>query len=329
MDFSDNTIKKSKRKENMFCSNCGKIGHTYKFCYGPITSCGIICINFKQSKSELINFFSKKYKFSSNMNEQTHSISIHDYIKKNINCKGNRDVPFYIDKVINNSDFLLVRRKQSFNYISLIRGQYELEIEPIIKSINNLTHTEYENINTKEFDDLWNEIFGIYTKTNTIDYDQSKEKFIFLKTYIIPQIRHRINIQYDYPEWGFPKGRRTGLESDIDCATREFEEETGLKKNNYTILNRIQPLSENLCGTNGIHYRYLYFIAVMNSDKIIKLDQTDSQKFEIGDIGFYCPETSKNKFREYNTERKEVINNVKLFLTYNIRFYEKYYNEKK
>ena len=33
------------------------------------------------------------------------------------------------------------------------------------------------------------------------------------------------------PEWGFPKGRRNYQENDIDCATREWEEETGYSRN--------------------------------------------------------------------------------------------------
>ena len=33
--------------------------------------------------------------------------------------------------------------------------------------------------------------------------------------------------KWNEPEWEFPKGRRNQQEKDLDCAKREFEEETG------------------------------------------------------------------------------------------------------
>ena len=38
------------------------------------------------------------------------------------------------------------------------------------------------------------------------------------------------------PEWGFPKGRRTPYETDLQCAVREFQEETGLHPYEFSIL---------------------------------------------------------------------------------------------
>ena len=34
----------------------------------------------------------------------------------------------------------------------------------------------------------------------------------------------------EYPEWGFPKGRRNYKEKDLIVRIREFEEETGYQK---------------------------------------------------------------------------------------------------
>ena len=39
------------------------------------------------------------------------------------------------------------------------------------------------------------------------------------------------------PEWGFPKGRRNNKEKDINCAIREFYEETNFDNQDYQILN--------------------------------------------------------------------------------------------
>jgi 8-oxo-dGTP pyrophosphatase MutT (NUDIX family) len=41
---------------------------------------------------------------------------------------------------------------------------------------------------------------------------------------------NNLNINYEHPEWEFPKGRKNKDESDIECALREFEEETGINR---------------------------------------------------------------------------------------------------
>ena len=40
--FKKNTWKK---REVVYCNNCGKYGHIYKKCFDPITSYGIICMD--------------------------------------------------------------------------------------------------------------------------------------------------------------------------------------------------------------------------------------------------------------------------------------------
>ena len=64
-------------------------------------------------------------------------------------------------------------------------------------------------------------------------YQKAEEQFNFFKTYILPQISHKINISYNYPEWGFPKGRKNENETNLDCAKREFIEETGLSNDDF------------------------------------------------------------------------------------------------
>ena len=49
---------------------------------------------------------------------------------------------------------------------------------------------------------------------------------------------------------------------------------------------------------------------------------------EIGDIGLYNMEQINVLVRDYNSERLDIINNIKIFLTYNTRYFEKFYHEK-
>jgi len=331
-EFDNNNYKKQvwKKRENIYCNNCGKYGHIYKKCFEPITSYGIICLNLNNNK--IYDFFLAKYKFP-NDSQILKNICINKYIQKNISCNNRKDLDIFERKIITNTNYLMVRRKHTYNYIHIIRGLYDIEIEGIIKSINLLTYKEYQNILTMTFDELWTDIW----EENTIkigynnDYIRSKKQFDFLILYIIPQIKHKIKIIYNIPEWGFPKGKRSNNESNIECARREFEEESGLSQNDYELLDRLYPLNENIKGSNGINYKHVYFIAILKPtydvSKLKIYDQT--QFFEIGDIGLYNIEEIQNIIRNYNKERLDIVNNIKLFLTYNTRYFEKFYHDNK
>lgn len=62
-----------------------------------------------------------------------------------------------------------------------------------------------------------------------------------------------IPVRWPTPEWGFPKGRRNIGESDIACATREFNEETGLNQLQYRIFENLEPIREVFFGNNNVH----------------------------------------------------------------------------
>ena len=72
--------------------------------------------------------------------------------------------------------------------------------------------------------------------------------------------------QWSETEWEFPKGRRNSKERDIDCALREFEEETGINKNRISVIENILPFEEIFIGTNHKSYKHKYFLAYMNED---------------------------------------------------------------
>ena len=65
---------------------------------------------------------------------------------------------------------------------------------------------------------------------------------------------------------GIPKGRRNNHESNMDCAIREFTEETNIDKKNYKILNNLHCIQENYTGTNGliINTFIIYLLQIQN-----------------------------------------------------------------
>ena len=154
---------------------------------------------------------------------------------------------------------------------------------------------------------------------------KAENKFIFFKDFILPQIQHRINIIYEVPDWGLPKGKKNKLESNLECAQREFEEETGLNNSNYEILDRLYPLVELFKGSDGLDYKHIYYIALL---KDIPTQYNITKNSEIGETGLYKMNDSLQMIRNYSIDRKNIINTLKCFFIYNMRYFEKFYHNK-
>ena len=55
----------------------------------------------------------------------------------------------------------------------------------------------------------------------------------------------------------------------MKCAIREFEEETDVSKNEYTLLdNVILKLTEEFIGSNGVRYKHIYYLAFIKDPEI-------------------------------------------------------------
>jgi ADP-ribose pyrophosphatase YjhB (NUDIX family) len=61
--------------------------------------------------------------------------------------------------------------------------------------------------------------------------------------------------------WEIPKGRKQLFESDLECANREFKEETGFDSSYYNIIFDVKPAKEIIInmGTRYIHNYYLAY----------------------------------------------------------------------
>jgi 8-oxo-dGTP pyrophosphatase MutT (NUDIX family) len=291
LSTSPNTYRenlKVREQRNIYCGNCGKLGHTYRKCKFPITSCGIIL--YKNNK-------------------------FYEPIK---NTEG---------EIINNHEkyyYLLIRRKDTLGYVEFLRGKYDETNEAyLVKIFQTMTISELERIKTLEFNQLWNELWSHRNyKQYQIEYDNSKTKFTNLKSnkYLnFNEIVDKSEIKYTEKEWGFPKGRRNLKESDYDCATREFQEETGFFQEEYVILKNIKPVEEIFYGSNDIRYKHIYYIGECLSERKIKIDPENKfQVTEIGGIDWFNLHESMDKIRPYNMEKKDVLKKVhKLLITNN------------
>jgi len=304
-------INNDKRKKNIYCCNCGELGHLYKNCSDPITSYGIILLKIDN------NHIFKMKKILENENIELNNLDV----DTGVNIENGEDLKlFYILK--ENIKFLLIRRKHTLGYIEFLRGRYKIDnIDGIIYLFQQMTYEEIKKINNNKFELLWSELWSNNNSQSNYEHEfqQSKNKFnklknnnTFLKfSFYIDNVRPI----WEFPEWCFPKGRRNYMEDNIDCAKREFKEETGINNDNYTIVKKFQPVEENLIGTNGIKYRHIYYLAISNTDINVSLDNNNKiQMSEIGDIGWFTYENIINIFRPHHTDRKSIITKLYLML---------------
>jgi len=298
-------------KSQIFCTNCGKLGHKYKGCSMPITSYGIITMNIKDEK--IRGILKEKYIHKGLIYDYNDNIAIDKYNKSIEKIYTEEELKMIVDNV----EILLICRRNSVGYIELIRGKYDINDTDYISYLfEQMTEKEIrmikENKNNYEYIwcDLWNET--LETTKYKKDYIIAKEKFDELCE--MNYFDKEFNNVYNEPEWGFPKGRRNNNEKNLKCALREFNEETSLNKDDILILNKLYPFNEVFTGTDGIIYKHVYFIAM--KDKNIDIDKS-LLSYEIGDIKWVKFNEALELIRPYHNERKNIINELIRFLANN------------
>jgi len=215
----------------------------------------------------------------------------------------------------------MIRRKDSLSFLDFMRGKYNIENYDYIKKLfNRMTRNELSLLLENDFDYIWNNLWG--NNINNVYKNEeklSRLKFNKLKQgYIIDNIN--INMKkliedskcvYDFPEWGFPKGRRNYQEKDLNCGIREFDEETGYKKKNLVIVNNLNTFDEIFVGSNFKSYKHKYFLAYMDENFS---PETIFQTYEISKIEWVNIDKCASYIRKYNIEKIEIINCIKILL---------------
>ena len=261
---------------NQHCTNCGLGGHVFRNCLSPVTSYGLIAIRY--------------------MND---NVSNSLFSKATTISNGNDSI-----------QFLLIQRKDSLSFVEFIRGKYNpYEEEYLGRLLRGMTQKEHDNILSKSFDELWQSVWGESSsvKSHKNDYDSSEKKFSIIKDSISTLISSNPS-KWVEPEWGFPKGRRNPHETDLNCAIREFQEETGLRRQDFTIIQNTYPISETFFGSNQVHYCHKYYIAICNKSVEVEMNMDNPHMArEIGDIQWCSLDEAISKIRPDNVEKREIL----------------------
>lgn len=260
---------------NQHCTNCGLIGHIFRNCLSPVTSYGLIAIRYMNNTS------SSLYTKNTTINNGSDSLQ-----------------------------YLLIQRKDSLAFVEFIRGKYSpYDEEYIGRLLRGMTIKEQKQIMEYSFDELWNSVWGESSnvKSHKNDYESSEKKFALIKDKLNDLVLNNKS-KWEEPEWGFPKGRRNPHESDLNCATREFQEETGLNRQDFTIIQNTYPISETFFGSNQVHYCHKYYIAICNSSVEAKMNMDNPHMArEIGAIKWCTLDEATSKIRPDNVEKREIL----------------------
>jgi ADP-ribose pyrophosphatase YjhB (NUDIX family) len=244
------------------------------------------------------------------------------------------------------SEVLLVHKRYTYEFNEFVNGNYiylhndpskffikkKYTIMSVEALLEHMTTDELLDIMSLNFEQMWYRIclnvdkedpfyikkFNKF-KTEFLDYDNGKKLINMIKN-----TKFRGTLL-----WEIPKGRKVNnKESDIDCAIREVEEETGIKKEDYKIIPNIKKKVSYI--SNNVKYVFIYFIGIINntfmkrraSANIYQRQSLLKDIREISDIGWFNMQYIKlfdNGNNQLEYVIKPSIKIVKNFVKYSIR----------
>jgi len=173
-------------------------------------------------------------------------------------------------------EVMVIKKRCTYAFIEFVLGHYSKNGKNSHRRLrylfNHMTLGEKIDIKNMDFGVLWNRIWLVNPthmyKFNPF-YEQKKKHFCAtfcrdggaLLTELLNGTHNANTV------WELPKGKREAAEADIACAVREFREETGIKKNKYTLLPDIRPIRHSYLHSR-VQYIHTYYTAIALNDRL-------------------------------------------------------------
>lgn len=165
--------------------------------------------------------------------------------------------------------YLLYQRRDTFGYISLLKGTWTAKHLPFL--VEALTDEERQRLTNHVFDELWDDLWvdhgcfhyggGLQKGRQAFHHLCNNPRFNALLVKHDAEAGGGEEDPSDAP-WGFPKGRRHAGEDAQACALRETKEETQLPPSLFVVeATPLPPLTEDIHGFDDRVYRAEYFVA--------------------------------------------------------------------
>lgn len=299
----------------LFCMNCGKNNHGYTQCMEPLSSYGVICFH-KSGVGDAYQVIMVQRRHSMNYVEflrGKYDVNDPEYLVELFSSMTAREIEF----ITQNPDFERLRKDLGMdnNWKKSYKSEYdnsELKFNYILNlsilantiyAINYIWNTEFVlpgNSSITPAEKYWKLECGISEKLNSLKTKYNPDGTVTL---------------HNEPEWGIPKGKRQNKETDLQCAIREFQEETQINAGSLKIYKNIIPLEEIYKGGNGVEYRHIYFIAELigntpDINRAIKIQADNTQiesDEEIGAVSLFGVSDGLALIRDYHMSKKNII----------------------
>ena len=212
------------------------------------------------------------------------------------------------NKKLGHYEVLLVKRRHSFCYVDFILGKYSSDCD-IIKLLKNITIEEALDIWSLDFKQMWYRVWINDIKPDMYERKKSKFRKIFLKDggFKLRGMLKGINYSNVIDNWEYPKGHKKIGEHKVECALREFLEETRIHITKIHLYFDVSFI-ENFT-SESVKYLRQYYLAIPKTDIVpeIRFDNFVKQISEIVDIRWF----SLNDIKTFDNKNR--LKNVAKF----------------
>ena len=233
------------------------------------------------------------------------------------NNKNNVNEPIKMKEIYSNK-VILIQRRNTIGFIEFLRGKYDVtNFDYIVKLFNMMTFDEKRTLREYDSFDTIRLIIGLKRESvYKTEYDEAKVKFTTLQKHndgnMIHKLLDKSYTRWTTPEWGLPKGRKGRKEFEIECAVREFSEETGIKYKNICVYRNVKPLEEIYKGINGVIYKHVYYLAsIKETEDAIKnmdiVEQGGLINFEVSNVKLFSLNECHKIIRPYYISKLNAI----------------------
>lgn len=203
---------------------------------------------------------------------------------------------------------VLVQRRYTYAFGDFVHGRYDTSRpESALRLLRDMTVDERLLIWGWDFQAIWARVWlrasvnpDLYARKRQIFYSawgsEKRLQSLIQVSSLAPAV--------EGPEWEIPKGRAHGGESDLECAIREFGEETGIPKKSYQILPTFRLEMPYTIGS--IEYQNVYFLGVALCPIAVRVTftRTLAQPSEVAVAGWYGLDEIRR--RDHPSRRLEV-----------------------
>ena len=172
--------------------------------------------------------------------------------------------------------YLLGRVRDTISFKEFVRGNIKAAMSP--RYLCHISREEKYRILNEPFHDLIDDIIVNHSsKAYRSSYENEDEFKCNLEKWY--DLLNDITIGIKEAPWIFPKGRKMEPETDLNCALREFEEETHIPKKLITIYD-ISPLDEIYSGLDGKLYKTVYYLGYIDYNDYTSACQDMAKQFD-------------------------------------------------